>query len=448
MPIISFRKNDWFVKKRGVKRRQTQNRRRKSFRSLLKTVIILSLIVSIPCILPGAIHVQAENYSKRTQYGNGALALGGETTAMGHNALAFGDKSVAIGTRSNAGRSSNYKSGYKTVAVGYRAVISGEKSIAIGANTRIVEGKNSVAIGYRSDVNEDNVVSFGCDAGQNAALEDPGEDGEITRRLIHVSKGHITETSTDAVNGSQLYDTEIRFNEALSRLEQKDMRHLYRHLGISKEDEPGSLYEDTEYLTEAESVTDAAKTLDSVLSGHDEILVRQDERIGQAESQIGNLYGEMDYMNDSLDSLGKSINAMGKEMHHMNRRINKVGAGAAALASLKPLSYDPDYKWEFAAGVGSYRDANAAALGLFYHPNEDTMINLSATLGSEEKMVSGGFSVRIGRAHGPASDGKQNKDLLALVEKQGRKIEELEQRLSEVEMDKPAPRIINSRDAE
>ena len=77
-------------------------------------------------------------------------------------------------------------------------------------------------------------------------------------------------------------------------------------------------------------------------------------------------------------------------------QINKVGAGAAALAGLHPGEFDPDNKLDFAAGYGHYKDANAAALGVFYHPNEDTTINLSGTMGNGDPMLSAGVTFKLG----------------------------------------------------
>ena len=76
--------------------------------------------------------------------------------------------------------------------------------------------------------------------------------------------------------------------------------------------------------------------------------------------------------------------------------INKVGAGAAALAGLHPGEFDPDNKLDFAAGYGHYKDANAAALGVFYHPNEDTTINISSTMGNGDPMLSAGVTFKLG----------------------------------------------------
>ena len=79
-------------------------------------------------------------------------------------------------------------------------------------------------------------------------------------------------------------------------------------------------------------------------------------------------------------------------------RVNRVGAGAAALAALHPLDFDPDDKWDFAAGYGNYRGANAAAVGAYYRPNEDTMFSVGGSFGGGENMVNAGVSFKLGQA--------------------------------------------------
>lgn len=93
---------------------------------------------------------------------------------------------------------------------------------------------------------------------------------------------------------------------------------------------------------------------------------------------------------DYVDHRVESLNS------RMTHEVSRAGAGAAALAALHPLEWDPDSKFEFALGYGHYKAANAAALGLFYRPNEDVMYNLGGTLGNGDAMMSGGFTFRFG----------------------------------------------------
>lgn len=96
--------------------------------------------------------------------------------------------------------------------------------------------------------------------------------------------------------------------------------------------------------------------------------------------------------NQQVTQNAQSINKLGN-------RINKVGAGAAALAALHPLDFDPDDKWDFAAGYGNYNGENAAAIGAYYRPNEDTMFSVGGSFGNGENMVNAGISLKLGQGN-------------------------------------------------
>ena len=96
--------------------------------------------------------------------------------------------------------------------------------------------------------------------------------------------------------------------------------------------------------------------------------------------------------NQKVAQNAQSINKLGN-------RINKVGAGAAALAALHPLDFDPDDKWDFAAGYGNYNGENAAAIGAYYRPNEDTMFSVGGSFGNGENMVNAGVSLKLGQGN-------------------------------------------------
>lgn len=91
-----------------------------------------------------------------------------------------------------------------------------------------------------------------------------------------------------------------------------------------------------------------------------------------------------------------------KDVSRLDKRVNKAVAGSAALAALHPLDFDPDAKWDFAAGYGHYHNGNAAALGAFYRPNEDVQLSVGSTLGNGETVVNAGLSVKVG-AHSNVS---------------------------------------------
>lgn len=94
------------------------------------------------------------------------------------------------------------------------------------------------------------------------------------------------------------------------------------------------------------------------------------------------------------------ISQLGQAVNKLDNRINRVGAGAAALAALHPGSYDPDDKLDVSAGVGNYRGANAAAVGLFFHPNERTILSVAGSMGGGENMVNAGVTLKVGPGHG------------------------------------------------
>ena len=99
------------------------------------------------------------------------------------------------------------------------------------------------------------------------------------------------------------------------------------------------------------------------------------------------------YVQDVARSLANGVQRVANQLSH---DINKVGAGAAALAGLHPGEFDPDNKLDFAAGYGHYKGANAGALGAYYHPNEDTIISLAGTMGNGDPMLSAGVTFKLG----------------------------------------------------
>lgn len=96
---------------------------------------------------------------------------------------------------------------------------------------------------------------------------------------------------------------------------------------------------------------------------------------------------------------GSQLFKTNQQVAKLGNRINKVGAGAAALAALHPLDFDPDDKWDFAAGYGNYNGENAAAIGAYYRPNEDTMFSVGGSFGNGENMVNAGVSLKLGQGN-------------------------------------------------
>ena len=109
----------------------------------------------------------------------------------------------------------------------------------------------------------------------------------------------------------------------------------------------------------------------------------------------------------TISTIGAGMNEMSGRIGKLDRRVDRVGAGAAALAALHPLEYSPDAKWEVTAGLGKYGSANAVAVGAFYRPNYDTLFSIGASYGGGENLVNAGVTWRIGEGETKAYPSKQ-----------------------------------------
>lgn len=124
------------------------------------------------------------------------------------------------------------------------------------------------------------------------------------------------------------------------------------------------------------------------------------------------------------------INGVSGAINKLDNRVNRVGAGAAALAALHPLDFDPDDKWDFAGGFGHYKNANAAAIGAYYRPNEDTMFSIGGSFGGGENMLNAGVSFKLGQGNHVSTSrtmmAKEIESLKAVVKEQNEKLQENE----------------------
>lgn len=155
--------------------------------------------------------------------------------------------------------------------------------------------------------------------------------------------------------------------------------------------------------------------------------VKKDNTAGQNLSALDTQVGTN---TRNITNNTKMINELGGQVSNLDNRIRKVGAGAAALAALHPLDFDPHDKWDIAAGFGNYRNASAAAVGLFYRPNERTMFSLSATMGDDRNMFNAGVSVKLGS--GSTYSGLSKAEMADRLEKQGEKMEKMESEIKEL----------------
>lgn len=121
----------------------------------------------------------------------------------------------------------------------------------------------------------------------------------------------------------------------------------------------------------------------------------------------------------------ESIYNINNRVSNLDNRVNKVGAGAAALAALHPLDFNPDDKWDFAVGYGNYRNANSVALGAFYRPNENTMLSLGTNFGNGENMFNAGVSFKIGKGNSYA--GYSKVEMAKVIDTQSREVAALKE---------------------
>ena len=155
-------------------------------------------------------------------------------------------------------------------------------------------------------------------------------------------------------------------------------------------------------------------------------------------------YGQLKDVESRVDNNTQAITNINGHVNRLDNRINKVGAGAAALAGLHPLDFDPADKWNFAVGYGNYRNANSVAVGAFYRPNENTMFSVGTNFGNGENMVNAGVSFKLGQGSSYAGVSKaelaeENQKLKAndaaqdqKIQKQEKEIQELKKALEEL----------------
>lgn len=155
--------------------------------------------------------------------------------------------------------------------------------------------------------------------------------------------------------------------------------------------------------------------------------------------------GQLYNTNQMVINNANSISSLGNALGKLDHRVDKVGAGAAALAALHPLDFDPDEKWDFAAGYGNYNGVNAAAIGAYYRPNEDTMFSVGGSFGNGENMVNAGVSVKLGQSnHTPASKAAMEKKISALSQE----VEELKAAIADLRAAQTKAKDATEKDAQ
>lgn len=418
---------------------------------------------------------QAVNY-RATALGDYTVASGADSLGLGTTAQATGDRSISAGLSSKA-------SGVNAIAIGDKAVSSSNDSVAIGENAKATNsqaiaigsassasGTYSVAIGLNAKATNDWSVALGNSSetteavstasmtvggktyqtagGHAAGTVSVGNDN-IKRTITNVAAGRVTESSTDAINGSQLFainqsvdanakniakgmnfaaDTGTAYNAQLG--DTVSIKGDGKNLSTSVDKGTITVHmSDTPVFT---SVTASTITGNTIKAGDTVTLSQQGADMGG--TKITHLKdGDIsptstDAVNGSqLYSTENRINLLDSQVDYLGSQINRVGAGAAALAALHPLDFDPDDKWDFAAGYGNYKNANAVAIGAYYRPNEDVMFNVGGSFSGGENMVNAGISWKFGQKNNVSrSRVSVAKDVLALQQQVAVLTKELE----------------------
>ena len=180
------------------------------------------------------------------------------------------------------------------------------------------------------------------------------------------------------------------------------------------------------------TITTGGMTIQNGSAGQDVTLNK--DGLNNGGNKITNV-APGDISSTSTDAVnGSQLYGTETRINRLGNRINHVGAGAAALAGLHPLDFDPDDKWDFAAGYGNYKNANAVAIGAYYRPNEDTMFSVGGSFSGGENMVNVGISWKFGqKSHISRSRVSMAKDMLAMKNQ----IETLTKKLAAYESGQP-----------
>lgn len=223
-------------------------------------------------------------------------------------------------------------------------------------------------------------TSFGADNNQKADVK-PGGTLNINGDGNNILTSISTSTSDDSSSISSI-KVELK----------KDLNLSSVTTGDTKMDTKGVTVKDVSLTKDGLSIGNKTYVSNKGLNANDQKVTNV------AAGDISEK--STDAVNGSqLFATNQQVVQNAQSISKLDNRINKVGAGAAALAALHPLDFDPDDKWDFAAGYGNYNGENAAAIGAYYRPNEDTMFSVGGSFGNGENMVNAGVSLKLGQGN-------------------------------------------------
>lgn len=346
--------------------------------------------------------------------GNHLGINGPQTIAIGFGSEANAQSAISIGQCNNAegenaisiGNDSHAKA-KNSIAIGGPSVTEGPPGTGTPGASATVEG--GVALGSGSMANREAGMAGYLSEGKTSAewkstlgalsVGVEFDKGADTRQITGVAAGT---KDTDAVNVAQLKALAKNLTGNITQtnctIVESDTIAVEK---TKKEDKS------VEYKLNVKNDGKVEKDNKGIVTGgtvYKETRIEKDGNYIKKNNTAGEnliaLDKQVGINTGNINKNTETINILGKQVGNLDTRINRVGAGAAALAGLYPLDYDPDSKFDFAAGYGNYKGANALAIGAFYRPDENKMISIGGSFGGGENMVSAGVSVKLGQGTG------------------------------------------------
>ena len=298
-------------------------------------------------------------------------------------------------------------------------------TVVAGANTTVTSGTNANGgAEYKVAVNKDLVEMSSANFGKATDDVRARIDKDSARFFNGSENIGITPKGVQIENTDTL--EQAKFDKYGMYASEGDKTVYYTTTGISAGDQIINNVKAGVADTDAVNVSQLKRLQDQIAASSSVTTVTAGDHIKVTPTVNGNTHDYKvsladdiaDQITNNTTNINKNTNDIKNikgDLSKIDKRVDKSVAGAAALAALHPLDFDPDAKWDFAAGYGHYRSGDAAAIGAFYRPNEDVQLSVGSTVGSDETVFNAGLSVKVG-AHSGVSRSRVaiGKEVLAL----------------------------------
>ena len=298
-------------------------------------------------------------------------------------------------------------------------------TVVAGANTTVTSGTNANGgAEYKVSVNKDLVEMSSANFGKATDDVRARIDKDSARFFNGSENIGVTPKGIQIENTDTL--EQAKFDKYGMYASEGDKTVYYTTTGISAGDQIINNVKAGVADTDAVNVSQLKRVQDQIAASTSVTTVTAGDHIKVTPTVNGNTHDYKvsladdiaDQITNNTTNINKNTNDIKNikgDLSKIDKRVDKSVAGAAALAALHPLDFDPDAKWDFAAGYGHYRSGDAAAIGAFYRPNEDVQLSVGSTVGSDETVFNAGLSVKVG-AHSGVSRSRVaiGKEVLAL----------------------------------